>query len=202
MIDQNYQTFINVVGAEDYNSNHSYQADNYVIYNGTLYRATDTTSGPFDSSKWEPVTVTSQLETLASDLEQLELKTSLNLEMVNQNLVDMINDNKSLTDEQREEMLKKIEENEDSSMDGLQSLYQQLIEIINSNESENSIEREKILNQLDALNDNTAAYMDDYEKRIKDLEDRTTSLDGQHKMQFDYQNGSYGFSIDGTYRPF
>lgn len=202
MIDQNYQTFINVVGAEDYNSNHSYQADNYVIYNDTLYRATDATSGPFDSSKWEPVTVTSQLETLASDLEQLELKTSLNLEMVNQNLIDMINDNKSLTDEQREEMLKKIEENEDSSMDGLQNLYQQLIEIINSNESENSIEREKILNQLDALNDNTAAYMDDYEKRIKDLEDRTTSLDGQHKMQFDYQNGSYGFSIDGTYRPF
>ncbi len=49
---------------------------------------------------------------------------------------------------------------------------------------------------------NTAIILDDYEQRIHDLESRTTSLDSDKKFQFDYNNGSYGYSVDGNFRPY
>ncbi len=202
MIDKNYQTFVATVGAEDYNNEHNYQAGDYVIKNGTLYRATDVTTGSFDSSKWEKVTVTDQIEGLRTELDSLALQYSTNLDMVNKNLTDIINENKSLSDEQREQMLAIIDGNKDSSLEGLSKLQNDLLAVIDSNENANTTERAKLLEQMQALSDNTASYMDDYEKRIKDLENRTTSLDGSQKFQFDYQNGIYGYSVDGTFRPY
>lgn len=202
MIDKNYQTFITTVGAEDYNNEHSYQAGDYVIKDGTLYRATDVTSGSFDASKWEKVTVTDQIDTLRNDLDALAVKSSTDLEAVNENLTDIINKNKSLSDEQRAQMLQIINDNADSSAEGMDKLRSDLTAVINSNDTKNEKEREKLLKQLNALSDNTATHMDDYEKRIKNLEDRTTSLDGSQKFQFDCKNGIQGYSVDGVFYPF
>ena len=202
MIDKNYQTFITTVGAEDYNNEHSYQAGDYVIKDGTLYRATDVTSGSFDASKWEKVTVTDQIDTLRNDLDALAVKSSTDLEAVNENLTDIINKNKSLSDEQRAQMLQLINNNADASAEGMDKLRSDLTAVINSNDTKNEKEREKLLKQLNALSDNTATHMDDYEKRIKNLEDRTTSLDGSQKFQFDCKNGIQGYSVDGVFYPF
>ena len=202
MIDKNYQTFITTVGAEDYNNEHSYQAGDYVIKDGTLYKATDVTSGSFDASKWEKVTVTDQIDTLRNDLDALAVKSSTDLEAVNENLTDIINKNKSLSDEQRAQMLQLINDNADASAEGMDKLRSDLTAVINSNDTKNEKEREKLLKQLNALSDNTAAHMDDYEKRIKNLEDRTTSLDGSQKFQFDCKNGIQGYSVDGVFYPF
>lgn len=205
MIDQNYQTFIQTIGAEDYNSTHSYQAGDYVIMNGVLYRATDVTSGSFDASKWERVTVTDQLEALSRDLEELELKSSLNMEQLGKNLTELINDNKSLTDEQREQMLAIIEGNADVSKEGLNTLYEKLLEIINGNDTANEKEREKLLEQIKALTDNTASYMDDYEKRItaieKEMDGRFTSNGVEMNFGYDESTGSYGYYVGGVYNP-
>ena len=210
MIDTNYQTFINTVGAKDYNEASSYQAGDYVIKDGELYRATDSTSGAFDSTKWEKTSITSNLDTLASGLDALALKSSADLDAVNSNLTDIINKNKSLTDAQREEMLKVINENADASSLGLTNLYNQLTEIINSNETTNSNEREKLLQEITSLQDNTSSHFDDYEQRIKSLENksRATNTPTVNKTRenaefdFGYRNGVYGYWISNTFYPF
>ena len=210
MIDNNYQTFITTVGATDYDESASYQAGDYVIKDGELYRASDSTSGTFDNSKWEKTSITSNLDSLEKNLDELALKSSADLETVNENLTDIINKNKSLTDAQREEMLKVISDNADASSQGLSNLYDQLTEIINNNETNNSNEREKLLQQLTSLQDNTSSHFDNYEQRIKALEYKSkattaptvnkTGADAE--FDFGYKNGVYGYWISNSFYPF
>ena len=44
-----------------YNSNNSYAAGDYCIYENTLYKCTGATSGAWDSTKWTAVTVSDEL---------------------------------------------------------------------------------------------------------------------------------------------
>ena len=212
MIDENYNTFVNVVGAEDYNPAHDYQVGDYVIYNNHLYRNETGGSGvPGSSGDWSSVSVTDQVESLQSQIEELELQSSLNLDAVNKNLIDMITNNQSLTEEQRQQMLNIINNNADASQEGLQALYDKLLAVINSQSNENTKEREKLLEQMNALEDNTASYMDDYEKRIKMLEDKskastapTSGTDNSGEgadFDFGYQGGAYGYWADGVFHP-
>ena len=210
MIDNNYQTFITTVGAKDFDESSSYQAGDYVIKDGQLYRATDSTSGTFDNSKWEKTSITSNLDSLAKDLDELALKSSADLETVNDNLTDIINKNKSLTDAQRDEMLKVINDNADASSQGMTNLYNQLTEIINTNESNNYNERNKLLQQLTSLQDNTSSHFDDYEQRVKALENKskattapTVNKAGANaEFDFGYKNGVYGYWISNSFYPF
>ena len=210
VINYNYQTFIKTVGATEYDPSASYQAGDYVIKDGELYQATDSTSGSFDSSKWEKTSITSKLDDLRNDLDELALKSSSDLESVNDNLTDLINTNKSLTDAQREEMLKIIENNADASAEGLSNLYDELTNIITSNETSNTNEREKLLNQLDSLQNTTASQFDDYEQRIQALENKskattapTVNKAGEEaEFDFGYKNGVYGYWISNTFYPF
>lgn len=50
------------IGADVYTTSTSYTAGMYCIYNNTLYRCKENTSGAWDSSKWEAKTITSLLE--------------------------------------------------------------------------------------------------------------------------------------------
>lgn len=210
LIDFNYQTFINTVGAKEYDLSASYQAGDYVIKDGELYRATDSTSGAFDSSKWEKTSITANIDALAKGLDELALKSSADLETVNSNLTDIINKNKSLTDAQREEMLKVINDNADASSQGLSNLYDQLTEIINSNETNNANEREKLLSEITSLQNNTASHFDDYEQRVKALENKskattapTVNKSGENaEFDFGYKNGVYGYWISNSFYPF
>ena len=147
---------------------------------------------------------------MRNDLDELALKSSSDLESVNDNLTDLINTNKSLTDAQREEMLKIIENNADASAEGLSNLYDELTNIITSNETSNTNEREKLLNQLDSLQNTTASQFDDYEQRIQALENKskattapTVNKAGEEaEFDFGYKNGVYGYWISNTFYPF
>nr|MCR5101307.1 hypothetical protein [Butyrivibrio sp.] len=211
MIDKNYETFTNAVGAEDYNNSHSYQAGDYVIYNGKLYRAKDATSGSFSSDKWEAVTITEQVETLSKDLEELEAKTSLNNDQLKENLENIIEKNMSLDKEQKEAIMAIINSNDDVTKEGLTDLHTQLKEALKGMKTENTNERNALLEQLEMLENNTASYMNDYEKRIKMLEDKskastaptegaTTSGEGAD-FDFGYSSGAYGYWADGIFHP-
>ena len=48
----------------------------------------------------------------------------------------------------------------------------------------------------------TSTTLNDYKKRIEKLEGQTRSLDGEKEFQFDYKNGSYGYSVDDVFRPY
>lgn len=52
----------NEIGADVYDTNTSYTAGMYCIRNNTLYRCMSSTSGAWDSSKWEATTITSLIE--------------------------------------------------------------------------------------------------------------------------------------------
>ena len=54
------------IGADVYSTNTSYTAGMYCIYNNTLYRCKASTSGAWDSSKWEAKTITSLIESKAN----------------------------------------------------------------------------------------------------------------------------------------
>ena len=54
------------IGADVYSTNTSYTAGMYCIYNNTLYRCKNSTSGAWDSSKWESKTITSLIESKAN----------------------------------------------------------------------------------------------------------------------------------------
>lgn len=48
-------------GAE-YSSSVEYEVGDYCLHNGTLYVCIDATTGTFDSSDWEPTTITAELK--------------------------------------------------------------------------------------------------------------------------------------------
>ena len=52
------------IGADVYNTNTSYTAGMYCIYNNTLYRCVSPTSGAWDSSKWEAKTIVDAISEL------------------------------------------------------------------------------------------------------------------------------------------
>ena len=56
----------NEIGADIYDPNVSYTVGMYCIYNNTLYRCKENTSGAWDSTKWEEKTITSLLESKAN----------------------------------------------------------------------------------------------------------------------------------------
>ena len=103
-------------------------------------------------------------------------------------------------------MINLINSNSDASKDSLDTLYKNLMEIINQNESSNTNEREKLIEQFGALKGNTAAHMDDFEQRISNLENRTTSTDesaNQIEFRFGYERGTYGFyTYQNEFKPF
>lgn len=65
----------NEIGADTYDPNVSYTVGMYCIYNNTLYRCKNSTSGAWDSSKWESKTITSLIESKAnsSDLSDIRI---------------------------------------------------------------------------------------------------------------------------------
>ncbi len=193
MIDQNYQTFINAIGAEDYNPEHSYQVGDYAIKDGQLQR--------YGENGWETVSVTSSLETLTKEIEKLQLETSTNLEDLNKNLIDLINENASLSDEQRAAMLEIINNNSDSSAASLETLKNELLSEINSESSENEKERQKLIDQLEALASNTSSYMYDYEQRIQHLEDITSDNTKEFEFGYNTSTGTYGYYVNGVFKP-
>lgn len=78
------------IGADVYNTNTSYTAGMYCIYNNTLYRCKENTSGAWDSTKWEAKTITSLLESKAD-------KTSLpDLAIISANFTSALTANSSV----------------------------------------------------------------------------------------------------------
>lgn len=208
MIDNNYQTFIQTVGATDWNETASYQAGDYVIYNGHLYRnETGINSTPSESSEnWSVVSITDTMESLTDRVQGLELKTATDLDDLKKGLLDLIDGNQSLDAEQIAALRKMIEDANDASADGLKNLYDQLMAAINAGDQtlaeQNAADREKLLNQLEVLNNNTASVMDSLTKRVEKLEDRTTAPDST-EFDFGNQDDSYGYYLpDGTFKPF
>ena len=208
MIDNNYQTFIQTVGATDWNETASYQAGDYVIYNGHLYRnETGVNSTPSESSEnWSTVSITDTMESLADRVQGLELKTATDLDDLKKGLLDLIDSSQSVDAEQKAALRKMIEDANDASADGLKNLYDQLMATINAGDQtlaeQNAADREKLLNQLEVLNNNTASVMDSLTKRVEKLEDRTTAPDNT-EFDFGNQDDSYGYYLpDGTFKPF
>ncbi|WP_028241960.1 hypothetical protein [Pseudobutyrivibrio ruminis] len=207
VINNNYQAFINTVGAGNYNPLGRYQAGDYVIYDNRIYKNVSGSNGtPGSSNDWEIFSITDCMDEISKDLQALELKNSTDLAAVNKSLIDLIKNNKSLTDEQQKAMINLINSNSDSSKDSLDNLYKDLMAIINQNESSNTNEREKLIEQFGALKGNTAAHMDDFEQRISNLEDRTTSTDesaNSIEFRFGYERGTYGFyTYQNEFKPF
>lgn len=204
MIDANYQTFANAVGAQEYNNAKSYQAGDYVLHNGKLYRAKDATSGSFNSGAWEEVAITTQIESLNKDVEELKVQTSTTLEALDKNLTELIKDNKSLTEKQKEDMLAVLQatkEAGDASEEALANLKTQLEAIMASESNENEKERAKITEQLEALENNTASYMYDYELRIDRLEQQSREGTTDFSFGVDPSSGAYGYYVDRKYNP-
>lgn len=52
--------------ADEYDVNVSYSAGDYAMYEGTLYKATDTTTGAWDSSKWSEAQISEDVSELNS----------------------------------------------------------------------------------------------------------------------------------------
>ena len=78
------------IGADVYDTNTSYTAGMYCIYNNTLYRCKENTSGAWDSTKWEAKTITSLLESKAD-------KTSLpDLAIISANFTSALTANSSV----------------------------------------------------------------------------------------------------------
>ena len=207
VINNNYQSFINAVGANDYNPSKSYQAGDYIIYNNSIYKNITGNNGtPGASDDWEVYSITDCMDKISSDLKELELKNSNDLTTLNKSLIDLINNNQSLTQNQRDEMLNLINSNSDASTNSLDELHKKLINIINLNETSNTNERDKLVKQLDALSGNTASHMDDLGQRISELEKRTTSyneLGNPIEFKFGYERGTYGYYLtDGAFKPF
>ncbi|CBK73295.1 Carbohydrate binding domain [Butyrivibrio fibrisolvens 16/4] len=205
MIDNNYQTFIKTVGAVDWNPDKSYQAGEYVIYKGNLYRnktGVNTTPAK-DSENWSQVSITDSIESLSDRVQSLELKTASDLDSLKKGLLDFIDGNMSLDASQKAALKKMIEDATDSSEAGLKSLYDRLMAAINAGDQslaeQNAAEREKLLEQLKILNSNTASVMDSLERRIKNLEDRTTWTVNDEVSEFQYRvdDGNQGY-VDGS----
>lgn len=53
--------------ADEYDVNVSYSAGDYAMYEGTLYKATDTTTGAWDSSKWSEAQISDDVRVLNSN---------------------------------------------------------------------------------------------------------------------------------------
>lgn len=207
VINNTYNSFITAVGANDWNTGSSYEAGDYVMYNGTLYRnesGNNPTPGT-SSADWAPVTIVESIETLNNRVDELELKTAGDLNSLNETLINLINNNKSLTDEQREQMLALINGNADASAENLSALYDQLMALMSASDEnalKNATEREKLLSQLEILKNNNASVTDALTKRVEKLEDRTTAPDNT-EFEFGNQDDSYGYYLpDGTFKPF
>ena len=207
VINNTYNSFITAVGANDWNPGSSYEAGDYVMYNGTLYRnesGNNPTPGT-SSADWAPVTIVESIETLNNRVDELELKTAGDLNSLNETLINLINNNKSLTDEQREQMLALINGNADASAENLSALYDQLMALMSESDEnalKNATEREKLLSQLEILKNNNASVTDALTKRVEKLEDRTTAPDNT-EFEFGNQDDSYGYYLpDGTFKPF
>ena len=149
VINNTYNSFITAVGANDWNPGSSYEAGDYVMYNGTLYRnesGNNPTPGT-SSADWAPVTIVESIETLNNRVDELELKTAGDLNSLNETLINLINNNKSLTDEQREQMLALINGNADASAENLSALYDQLMALMSESDEnalKNATERWKM----------------------------------------------------------
>lgn len=208
MIDNNYQTFIKTVGAVDWNPDKSYQAGEYVIYEGNLYRnktGVNTTPSK-DSENWSQVSITDSIESLSDRVQSLELKTASDLDDLKKGLLDLIDGNMSLDASQKAALKKMIEDANDASAEGLKGLYDKLMAAIAAGDQtlaeQNAADREKLLKQLEVLNSNTASVMDSLTKRVEKLEDRTVAPNGT-EFEFGNQDDSYGYYLpDGTFKPF
>ena len=205
VINNTYNSFITAVGANDWNPGSSYEAGDYVMYNGSLYRnesGNNPTPGT-SSADWAPVTIVESIETLNNRVDELELKTATDLDDLKDNLLKLIEDNQSLSDEQRQKLKDLINSATDQSESGLKQLYNDLIAAMNEGDQslaeQNTKDRDKLLAALETLNNNTAATMDSLERRVKNLEDRTTWTVGDERSEFQYRvdDGTQGY-VDGA----
>lgn len=157
IIDNNYSTFINTLGATDYNPNSNYQAGDYVIYNGLLYQnITGENSTPGSSEDWQSVSVTNSLDTLRMDLDALAIKSESDLTNAKNTLTNVITNNKNLTDEEMARMLQKINDNDDATKESMNNLADDLTSVINENATLSANERAALLGQINALRSSTA----------------------------------------------
>ena len=95
IIDNNYQTFIETIGAKEYDPSKTYQAGDYVIKDGELYRATEDSSGSFDSDKWEKTTIASNIDSLSNDITNLQNETTTHFDDYEQRIQALENKSKA-----------------------------------------------------------------------------------------------------------
>lgn len=77
VINNNYHSFINTVGTNDYNASGKYQVGDYVIYNNRIYKNITGGNGePGKSDDWETFSLTSYIDDIEKRLTDIENRTS------------------------------------------------------------------------------------------------------------------------------
>lgn len=77
VINNNYHSFINTVGTNDYNASGKYQVGDYVIYNNRIYKNITGGNGePGKSDDWEPFSLTSYIDDIEKRLTDIENRTT------------------------------------------------------------------------------------------------------------------------------
>lgn len=77
VINNNYHSFINTVGTNDYNASGKYQVGDYVIYNNRIYKNITGGNGePGKSDDWETFSLTRYIDDIEKRLTDIENRTS------------------------------------------------------------------------------------------------------------------------------
>ena len=77
VINNNYHSFINTVGTNDYNASGQYQVGDYVIYNNRIYKNITGGNGvPGKSDDWETFSLTRYMDDIEKRLTDIENRTS------------------------------------------------------------------------------------------------------------------------------
>lgn len=77
VINNNYHSFINTVGTNNYNASGKYQVGDYVIYNNRIYKNITGGNGePGKSDDWETFSLTSYIDDIEKRLTDIENRTS------------------------------------------------------------------------------------------------------------------------------
>lgn len=146
-IDNNYDSFITKIykGIPIWSSKDTYKKNDYVFYNDTLYK---NISGAFtnktpakDKDNWSEASITSVISNnynelsdkideldkkSSSKIDDLDNKTNTNLVDLHAKLINIINNNKALTDEECKLLLQLINENATTSGEEIEKLKERI----------------------------------------------------------------------------
>ena len=76
--------------ADQYNSSQTYNAGDYCIYEYQLYKCNDTTTGNWDSTKWDGTTIINEFDNAVALDDIFDYETSLNTFLENINVTNAI----------------------------------------------------------------------------------------------------------------